>query len=49
MPRISERQKLLDALAQAREELGVQIFVQILLDAVNAESPTCFHWQLQLI
>jgi hypothetical protein len=39
MPRISERQKLLDALAQAWEELGVQIFVQILLDAVNAESP----------
>jgi hypothetical protein len=39
MPHISEHQKLLDALAQAREELGVQIFVQILLDAVNAESP----------
>ena len=38
MPHISKQQKLLNALLQAREELDVQIYVQMLLDAINAES-----------
>ncbi|KAG8220662.1 hypothetical protein J3R82DRAFT_2944 [Butyriboletus roseoflavus] len=40
MPHISECQKLLNALSRALEELGAQIYVQLLLDAINAKSPT---------
>ena len=39
MPHISECQKLLNALSQAKRQLGVQVYLEILINAVYDESP----------
>ena len=44
MPHISKRQKLLNALSQAKRQLGVQVYLEILINADMMNLPLLLFW-----